>query len=316
MNEKVAEIKELYCSIFDSSDWFNAICENSSWNFVEIKNKNETLARLPFLLEKKYGIFTKISSPPLTPYVGPWIKKNSAEKISTKLSFEFDILTKLINELPKADIIELPLHHSFPFIHPFIWKEFTLIPRYTYILNCSKITEDQLWKNYLSKTTRNIIKNSQLQLESVTCEDINSLYNIISSNLIRKNVSNFINISLLKHIYSSLSQKQKCKILFAKDKASSDFNAAVFLVWDEHSIYYLLGGANQEGRKMQSLSFLLWESLKFAIIENKNFDFEGSILKEVESFIRGFGGEPTVYYVARKLSKKAKFFYNLKSLVR
>lgn len=314
MSSNITIYRENNCSIFDSYDWFNSMCSNENWNHIEVKNNTEMLAKMPYKIEKKFGFFTKITSPPLTPYVGPWIKQNQADKLSTKISYQFEILNRIIDQLPKVDIIELPLHHTFSFMHPFIWKNFTLIPRYTYILKSSQFTDEHIWSQLLSKSTRSSIKNAQIYLESVSCSDTLSLYNIISNNLLRKNISKFIDYESLNNLFNTLSAKNQCKILFAKEKENLEYNAAILLVWDEKYIYYLLGGANEKGRKLQALSFLLWEAIKIACKEKKDFDFEGSILKEVEPFIRGFGGEPVVYYVIRKYSKKARFFYNLKGL--
>jgi hypothetical protein len=43
-------------------------------------------------------------------------------------------------------------------------------------------------------------------------------------------------------------------------------------------------------------SFLILKTIEFASKVSKGFDFEGSMIKSIERFYRGFGGELTPYY--------------------
>ena len=81
-------------------------------------------------------------------------------------------------------------------------------------------------------------------------------------------------------------------------------HAALLLVWDKHSAYYLIGGSDSNYRNSEAMSLLMWKAIEKASLMVDNFDFEGTMLESVERFIRGFGGEQTPYYQLVKSKPK------------
>ena len=55
---------------------------------------------------------------------------------------------------------------------------------------------------------------------------------------------------------------------------------------------------------LETYSALIWEGIQFAKKQNKNFDFEGSVIKKISKSFREFGGEPREYYRIRKVFNK------------
>jgi hypothetical protein len=53
-------------------------------------------------------------------------------------------------------------------------------------------------------------------------------------------------------------------------------------------------------------TLLYWEPIRLASEVSRVFDFEGSMLKPVEHFFRGFGGTQTPYLQISKASLAAK----------
>ena len=68
--------------------------------------------------------------------------------------------------------------------------------------------------------------------------------------------------------------------------------AAVYIVWDNKRSYYLLGGYDFKKSHHGAQALAVWESIKFTKerLGLNEFDFEGSMIPQVERFFRKFGG--------------------------
>ena len=90
------------------------------------------------------------------------------------------------------------------------------------------------------------------------------------------------------------------KILYAKDD-NSNILSILFLVWDEQSVYHLLGGSMPEYQHLQTYNMLTWEGIKTASEMGLKYDFEGSVIKRISKSMRQFGGKPMPYFRIRKV---------------
>ena len=92
-------------------------------------------------------------------------------------------------------------------------------------------------------------------------------------------------------------------------------HAAIYLVWDKYSAYYLIGGSDPKLRNSGATSLALWEAICFASTVTKSFDFEGSMIESVERFFRGFGGNQVSYFHIWKFNSiLIEILFNLKRL--
>ena len=96
------------------------------------------------------------------------------------------------------------------------------------------------------------------------------------------------------------------KLLCAVDEQGR-VHAAAYFVYDENTCYYLIGGGDPELRNSGAASLLLWEGIRFASTVSRSFDFEGSMIEDIERFFRAFGGTPQVYYRVSRLRGVHRF---------
>ena len=77
--------------------------------------------------------------------------------------------------------------------------------------------------------------------------------------------------------------------------------AATFCLYDNKLCYYLLGGYSNESKQHGAGALCVYNSiLKAKQLNIPAFDFEGSMIKEVEKYFRSFGGELVPYYTINK----------------
>jgi hypothetical protein len=91
------------------------------------------------------------------------------------------------------------------------------------------------------------------------------------------------------------------RIFVARDPAGRP-HAGVYLVWDEGSAYYLMGGGDPEVRGSGATSLCLWHAIRFASTVTASFDFEGSMIEPVERLFRAFGAEQTPYFAVSRIN--------------
>ena len=77
--------------------------------------------------------------------------------------------------------------------------------------------------------------------------------------------------------------------------------AASFCIFDNNKVYYLLGGYDSKNKHQGAGALAVDAAIKHS--KEKGiiiFDFEGSMLPEVEKYFRGFGGDLIPYYSVNK----------------
>lgn len=300
----------MYNSLFQKEWWLDAVAP-SQWDAVVVKKGNEIAARLPFFIEKKYG-FTALTQPPLTPRLGPWIRVTDA-KHSKQLSAQKELIWELLELLPKHDLFSQSLHPTLTNWLPFYWKGFEQTTRYTYILN-DLSDLNSIWSEFSEQTRRNIRK-AQNKVTIKSDMDIERFLNLNEKTFQRQGIKLPYSREFVKRIdQASLNQNAR-QIFYAEDSAGR-IHAAIYILWDEQSAYYMMGGEDPDLRNSEASSFLMWQAIQFASEVTKKFDFEGSMIQPIERFFRGFGAKQVAYSHITNASKFLKIIQHGRGILR
>lgn len=76
--------------------------------------------------------------------------------------------------------------------------------------------------------------------------------------------------------------------------------AVAFIVWQESSAYYLVGGGNPELKDSGAHSLLPWERIRFSSQYMDVFDLKGSTIQGIERFFRKFRAIQMPYFTITK----------------
>ena len=160
--------------IFFQPWWLDSTAGKNNWGVAIYEKSNEVFGVLPFFFKNKV-IFKFLGLPTFSQHLGPWLIYPKGQKNNTKLAFEKEVLTNLINLLPKANVSVLKAHHSIQNILPFVWKGFDSTVKYTYILKDILNNEAGLLENLSSETRKNIKKDQKI-VEVIESEDASELF--------------------------------------------------------------------------------------------------------------------------------------------
>lgn len=265
--------------------------------------KGDTVAAtMPYVVRRRLGL-TILGQPALTQTLGPWLRETGA-KPSARLARHKDVLQALIAALPSFSRYAQHWHWSMSNWLPFYWAGFEQTTRYTYILQ-DLSDEDALWMG-LQENIRREIRKATNRFDLCIRED-ESIDDFIALNRLtfaRQGMTLPYTDEFVRCLDHACADRRARKILIAEDKEGRR-HAGVYIVWDENSAYYLMGGGDPELRNSGATSLCMWEAIKFARTVTRRFDFEGSMLEPVEKFFRAFGAEQTPYFAVSKTNSRA-----------
>jgi len=278
---------EEYGTIFQQRQWIELFPDSKIYGLFD---KGNRLIGGFGLKEKRILGFRLLSNPPYTPSIGPWYITNS--KSSAKdAEFERNLVLKFSEfiETYKAGIKSITLSNEISDVLPFIWKNFKVTPQYTYLINLH-LTIKEIWDGF-SSDKRNLIRKAEKdQISIEKTADYQSVMEILKKTYTRKGIRN------------TYDQLEFILFDFAKPTNSFAYGAylnnkmisVAFCIFDQKTAYYLLGGYDPENKHNGAGAAVIWESIKEAKRLNLEcFDFEGSMIPQIEKFFKGFGGKLT-----------------------
>ncbi len=282
-------------SIFNSIAWTN-LYENNLELYGIVDNDQKPVALFYLYKTKLFGL-TYYKNPPYTPHIGLCYKNKSSNKANA-LTFDKNLITELADFIAslKSGVFTLAMPSYLTDTQPFIWKKFKTIPNYTYHLDL-RLPIDQLLQN-MSSDKRNSLKKAEKDgIRTILVTDYKIVELLILKTFSRKQKSvdaAFINKILFQF---STSENSFAFVSYLNDKPIS----TSFCLTDTNTCYYLLGGYDNENKHQGAGVSSIWCAIQHAQKRGlKTFDFEGSMLPEVEKFFRGFGGDLVPYYTINK----------------
>ncbi len=298
---------------FSQAWWLDATAEPGAWDVALVEKGGTIVASLPYVSRKRYGL-TILGQPALTQTLGPWLRETGA-KHSARLALQKDWLEELIDQLPPFANFTQNWHWQMTNWLPFYWAGFSQTTRYTYILH--ELTDEQrLWQGLQANIRREIKKaGNRFNLrvrDDLSVDDFLVLNRMTFS---RQGMELPYTEAFVHSLDRACVARQARKNFIAEDDQGRR-HAGVYIVWDENSAYYLMGGGDPELRNSGATSLCMWEAIKFAATVTRRFDFEGSMIEPLEKFFRGFGAQQTPYFTVSKtpsrILKTVSYMRNLK----
>lgn len=290
---------EVFVPIYSKSWWMDAVCQSYNWDVWLYESGGNILAAMPYYMEKR-GIYRYITKVPLTQNNGIIFKIDERIKLETLSKFQehvIDAANKFIESL-EIDVYEQQYHYSFDNWLPFFWNRYTAITRYTYVIN-KTFDIEEMWKN-ISSSYRNLIRKGYKIAEVFEGDNADEFWFLHKKIFEKQGLECPFSYNLWIKLYNSCILQNCGKILYAKDK-EKNILSILFLVWDEQSVYHLLGGSIPEYQNLQTYNMLTWEGIKIAAQMGLKYDFEGSMIKRISKSMRQFGGKPMPYFRIRKV---------------
>lgn len=308
MQEKNKDCQTYPSSIFTQPWWLDAVAPGQ-WGEVVVEHDGTLFARMPYVIKKKAG-FRIMTMPKLTQKLGPWLRSYPGKK-ANKFSEEKQLMDELIERLPPFDYFIQHFDYSIRNWLPFYWNGFEQTTKYTYVIE--DLTDlDKIFNSFSHAKRKNIRKAEKLVTVK---EDLSAqkFYQNHKYTLSKQNQKISYSFDLFNRLYNATYSRQSGKIFYCIDKYDN-IHSAIFVIWDADSAYFLISSIDRDFSSSGSATLLIWEAIKYVQDKTNKFDFEGSMIKNVEESFRSFGGNRKEYYCISKINSLGiRIYQNLLS---
>lgn len=287
-----------YVPIYSQPWWMDAICGPDNWDVWLCEKGGSDIAAMPYYTEKR-GDYFYITKAPLTQNNGIIFKEEN-RKLAKEAAFQEHVINEACDfiESLHLDVYEQQFQHTFKNWSPFSWRNYTAVLRYSYIIEDTSDME-RIWGNFTAEN-RNVIRKGQRLTKicyDLSPEDFYQEHNRIYR---RQGLECPFSFELWMRLYKACKEKESGQILCALDE-HGEINAVMYYIWDDRSVYLLMGGAMPEYSGNQGYPALIYHGISFAHERGLVFDFEGSMIKRIARSYREYGGVPMPYYRIRKV---------------
>lgn len=232
-----------------------------------------------------------------------WLSYPKNQRYCAKLSFEKENINLIIDEFEKLNVeyYSQNFHYKFTNWLPFYWRGYRQTTRYTYIIeNINDM--DKVFSEFDSKL-RNQVRKAQKIVNVQEDLSIEDFYEINKMTYDRQNMNIPYSFERIKKIDDACS-KHNCRKIFGAVDENNNLHAAIYVIWDSNSAYYLMGGVNPKFKYSEATSYLIYEAIKYTSRYVDKFDLEGSMVEGIEKFFRAFGAKQTPYFNISNFFKK------------
>ncbi|MCB0653367.1 MAG: GNAT family N-acetyltransferase [Saprospiraceae bacterium] len=273
-------------------DWYlDSACEGGRWDVVFEEEDGEVIAALPYFIKKKYG-FTYITMPPFVKYMGPFLLPEFEN-----LKDQHRIFESLESQLPAVDSFNQSFYPAVTNWLPFFWKGYSQNTRYTYRLDISDL--DKVRGNFVQDIRKNIKKGEKLvKIDQEGSPE--EFYEVLKMTFDRQGEQMHASREMLVEHLKTLEAQKKSALFFARDQENR-IHAVCCLLRDDDLAYYHISGSDPKLRKSGAGIFMVWHVMRYAKEEwgVDTFDFEGSMIKNVEFIWHRTGAYQVPYFNIR-----------------
>ncbi|MEZ5018085.1 MAG: GNAT family N-acetyltransferase [Flavipsychrobacter sp.] len=294
--------------LFLNDWWLDAVCVD--WDVAIAYNGDNVSGVWVYPAEQKMGV-SIIRTPVFTPYIGPVVFYPSDLKPTKRDSFEYEVITDLLSQIPDAKVWHISLQPQLKQAGLFNSKDFEIVVRQTYLMPLDE-GEEAVFARLHEDHRRKVRKAEKTLVIEEDHTQIDTLFDFQQTTLSSKKVQIPYSKEQLKKVFTLCKEKGNATLWVARK--GENVQAVVWQVWDEERSYYLMGSKNPTIKDNNAMVALLWQAIKKSIsLGHKTFDFEGSMDAGVEQFFRNFGGDKQLYLV---LKKNNSALWKLKEAVR
>lgn len=270
--------------IFQNPIWLDAVVGADNWNVAISIQGNTITGALPYVTTKRLGFF-QVTIPILTYYLGPLLFYPPDLLENNQNSFQRKVLLDLISQLPKTDRFVTHTDLNFNYWLPFYWNGFKQTTRYTYVLDTQK-DRDTLFSNFkptIKKAIHKAIRNFTIS----SGEDINTVFKLHQADYQKKGLKTAFSQQQLAPIDQQIKGQGHRLILEATD-SNNQIVAAIYVLKDAQFFHYMFGAVDSKNRNSGVMSLLIWTAIQEAKKQNLDFNFGGSMNRNIEQFFSGF----------------------------
>jgi hypothetical protein len=280
-------------TVFHNRWWLEA-ASDGDYQEAEVRSDGRVIARLPYVIQRRYGGHRLCTMPELTHFLGPAIDTGRVGAANRGLR-QFQITKDLLAAIAPASGFYHKLHRGIDDTLAFEDAGCTTTVQFTYEI--APRPEAELWQSMRDKT-RNVIRRARERWQVITLDDPAAFAVLYETNLRRRGLVN--HQRRIQAVCAAALTHDKGRILAVANNSGS-LLGAIFIARDHQSAYYLLA-SRTPGSDNGVMSLLVWHAMRDAAASGLIFDFDGLGTPGSRVFYTGFGGRITPRFIASRYS--------------
>lgn len=263
--------------------WWLELATRGEWGVALVKSGEDVVGEMPYALSK--GRIWRVSTlPTLTRSLGPVIKHGTSAS-EQDWRDRLRIMSELIAQLPDCARIHQILDPRISETLAFSLHGFAVSVSFTLQIAPER-GEADVWMG-MRANTRNVIRRAAERMTVLEIRDGDEFADFYEANLAQRKLNNMYG-PIMRQLVNEFVRRKAGLLLGAYDEEGS-LQAAIALVWDSTTVYYLLSSRSQRAHG-GSISLLLWVAIRVARERCLTFDFDGIGSPGTLTFLSGFGG--------------------------
>jgi hypothetical protein len=277
--------KSPHGTVFHYSWWLAATA--LPFRILVVRNEEgELVGGLP-LPSKSVAGLRLLHSPALTPYLGPIFDISGADGVCEQLHLMRSCGEALACAIGPFDTFRQVAGANAPDLQGFLWAGFDASLAYTFRFS-AKQSLSEISKGMTRTHMQKLNKAKRLNLEVFRDDSVKTLLELNAMTFERKGTTVPYDAGLVARLWRAAQARGQAALYVARTE-TNEAVAALLTVHDCRTTYQIVSGFHPEHPDVPGQNAVLWTALQEAISAGRNYDFEGSSLRGVETFYRRWG---------------------------
>lgn len=290
--------------LFARPYWLDAVCPGQ-WDVILIRKAGQVVAALPYHSVTRLGRRFMLQ-PQLTQFLGMQVDFSvTSESHYRRRSLFRECASEVINRLAehKFAYIQMAMHHSYTDWLPFHWAGYRETTRYTYLLPDIS-SPDELVKAFHPSKRGHLKVAAADGLTADSTMTAGQFRDMHRRCLAIKGQKPSYSTETFDRLTSMLDRRGQCAFIAARGR-DGQAQSAVFVVWDGTTAYQLMSCTDTSIASPGASTLAVERAVRYCSDKAKSYDFEGSMMKDVEFSYSKYGTIQRPYIYLEKYSSFA-----------
>lgn len=246
--------------------------------------------------QRRFGLRI-LRNPPFTPQIGPFYESRATNP-AARTDEQRAVVEAMADYVDTAGaaVVSMGLSLGIDDCLPFCWRDYKVVPRYTYRITLQGRSQDEIWKAMSNDRRKNVRRAKKDGLLVEELQETNDIARLVDNTFARQKKS--FPRNAMRQLLTSFPKGEKA-FGFVSKRGKKPIGG-VYVIHDEKTAYYLLGGYKSDSHHGAGALAMVSAIERARELGLEVFDFEGSVIPPIEKYFRGFGGALTPAFTVNK----------------
>lgn len=287
--------------LFAQDYWLDAVC-GDKWNVFPVYRSGKMIAAMPYFTLKRLGMPFMIQ-PQLTQFLGLQVDYTETGGSEYNRRSLFRKCSESVMEQMRRKrfvYVQCPMQYGEQDWLSYYWKGFRATPRYTYVIEDIS-NPDEVIRHFHPSKRRHLksVEAEGLTVDlSLTADDF---YNFHAGCLLQRGQKVIYSRAIFRNICHVMCGRKSCVIVAVRGRDGA-LQSAVFVVWDRNSAYQLMSCTDMRYGSGGASTYAVEQAIRYCSSRTHKYDFEGSMIHDVEYSYSKFGTTQKLYIYLEKFN--------------